>query len=245
MSESPKSLVAIFSALRFVNPCKAAIDELRLHNRKAAEMPGLSAGWLVIGDISTHACCTGMLAHDAHSHRGSTPLEFRLPSSGRGDSMQTLGTVRNLHPGIRSGSCFSADCRISDFPMSCNWAAGPASMGSLGSSSPQRDCATAGRAPNRWSLDGAPCRNQGSSCGEVATENSSQADVVSEEKAKRKLQFISEKYEELRKLHHEHAAAEARSTEATLNSLKAEARALSGQVDDATGRRHVPPEHRF
>ena len=129
--------------------------------------------------------------------------------------------------------------------MSCNWAAGPASMGSLGSSSPQRDCATAGRAPNRWSLDGAPCRNQGSSCGEVATENSSQADVVSEEKAKRKLQFISEKYEELRKLHHEHAAAEARSTEATLNSLKAEARALSGQVDDATGRRHVPPEHRF
>ncbi|CAE6970036.1 unnamed protein product, partial [Symbiodinium sp. CCMP2592] len=120
--------------------------------------------------------------------------------------------------------------------MSCNWAAGPASFGSLGSSSPQRPCATAGRAPNRSSLDGAPCiRNQGSGCGEIATENSPEADVVSEEKAKRKLQFISEKYEELRKLHHEHAAAEARSTEATLNSLKAEARELSGQVDDATG----------
>lgn len=110
-------------------------------------------------------------------------------------------------------------------------------MGSLGSSSPQRHCAAAGtdvsnregQAPKR--LDGAPCvRKHGSGCGETP-----HADAVSEEYAKRKLQFISEKYEELRKLHHEHAAAEARSTEATLNSLKAEARALSGQVDDATG----------
>ena len=127
-----------------------------------------------------------------------------------------------------------------------NWAAGPASMGSLGSSSPQRHCATAGtdlsnregQAPKR--LDGAPCvRKHGSGCGETP-----HADAVSEEYAKRKLQFISEKYEELRKLHHEHAAAEARSTEATLNSLKAEARALSGQVDDATGRRCVSPKPR-
>ncbi|CAE7909779.1 rnf111-b, partial [Symbiodinium necroappetens] len=172
---------------RFVNPaCKAADDELRLHIRKSCE--------------------------DASS---STLLEFRLPSSGRGESMQTL---------------------IAEPPMS-NWAAGPASMGSLGSSTPQRHCATAGtdlsnregQAPKR--LDGAPCvRKHGSGCCETP-----HADAVSEEYAKRKLQFISEKYEELRKLHHEHAAAEARSTEATLNSLKAEARALSGQVDDATG----------
>ncbi|CAE6913366.1 rnf111-b [Symbiodinium sp. CCMP2456] len=146
--------------------------------------------------------------------------------------MQTL--VTEYPPSIRSGSCFSV--YNLGLPMS-NWAAGPASMGSLGSSSPQRRCATAGTdlsnreglAPNR--LDGAPCmRKQSSGCGETP-----HADAVSEEYAKRKLQFISEKYEELRKLHHEHAAAEARSTEATLNSLKAEARARSGQVDDVTG----------
>ena len=73
MSESPKSLVAIFSARRFVNPCKAAIDELRLHIRKAAEMPGLSAGWLVIGDYLhtpvAPACLHMMLTVTEVAHR--------------------------------------------------------------------------------------------------------------------------------------------------------------------------------
>ena len=59
--------------------------------------------------------------------------------------------------------------------------------------------------------------------------------AVSEEEANRKLKLISEMYDELMKLHREHAAAEARSTQATLCSLKAEARALSGEVDDSTG----------
>ena len=67
------------------------------------------------------------------------------------------------------------------------------------------------------------------------------SEVVCEEEAKRKLLSVSEMYEELMKIHREHAAAQKRSAQATLNSLKVEAHALSGGADHSTGREGEEP----
>ena len=82
---------------------------------------------------------------------------------------------------------------------------------------------------------------RGRSTAPNAEESRFEAELVPEEDARRKLQIVSDKYEELLKLHRRHAAAEARSTQASLMALKTEASALSGEADDSAGWKCIKP----